>query len=175
MQNIEFKAELRDLEAARAQCTALGAQLLGTLRQRDTYYRLTDGRLKRREAPGEPVEWIYYHRRDRITPRMSNYSVLSEAQARRRWGTESLRPWVIIEKSRELWMLENVRIHLDRVQKLGEFLEFEAIVSREFDVKECHMAVEYLRQQFAPILGEAISVSYSDLAAAQMEEGGRED
>ena len=45
MQNIEFKAELRNLEAARAQCKALDAQRIGLLRQTDTYYKLPDGRL----------------------------------------------------------------------------------------------------------------------------------
>ena len=78
MQNIEFKAELRDLEAARAQCSALGAQRIGLLRQTDTYYQLADGRLKRRKAPGEPTVWIFYHRPDRTGPRMSNYSLLTE-------------------------------------------------------------------------------------------------
>ena len=163
MQNIEFKAELRDLEAARSQCRVLAAEKIGVLDQTDTYFKLADGRLKKRQAPGEPIEWIYYHRDNRVTPKMSNYTILTDDQARRRWGTESLRQWLVVRKKRELWMIDNVRVHLDQVEKLGDFLEFEAIVSRQFDVKECHMAVDELRQMFAPVLGESISVSYSDL------------
>ena len=52
MHNIEFKAELRDLIAARQQCKQLGASRMGILYQTDTYFRLAGGRLKRREAPG---------------------------------------------------------------------------------------------------------------------------
>lgn len=165
MHNIEFKAELRDPIAARHQCKVLGAQLIGKLRQTDSYFRLAEGRLKRREAPGEPIEWIYYHRKDGVRPRLSNYSILTDEQATRRWGTQSLRHWLNVVKTRELWMLDNVRIHLDDVDQLGTFLEFEAIVSKERDVKECHMALQHLREVFGPTLGEPISMSYSDLMA----------
>ena len=173
MQNVEFKAELRDLAAARRQCELLGARLVGTLNQSDTYYKLPDGRLKRRETrstPGDPgglgsIEWIFYHRADRISPRLSVYSILTDGQARRRWGTYSLRQWLIVVKNRELWMLNNVRIHLDKVQELGTYLEFEAVVSPQFDVRRCHAEVSRLRELFAPVLGEPISASYSDLLA----------
>ncbi|MHC4217146.1 MAG: CYTH domain-containing protein, partial [Planctomycetota bacterium] len=121
--NIEFKAELRDRSAARQQCHQLGAERIGQVEQTDTYYRMPDGRLKKREAPGEPTEWIYYHRRDIVRPRMSSYAILSDSQAKRRWGSHSLRAWLKVAKKRELWMLENVRIHLDQVQSLGTFIE----------------------------------------------------
>jgi adenylate cyclase class 2 len=167
MQNIEFKSELRDIEAARAQCRSLGAERIGVLEQTDQYFRLTDGRLKRREAPGEPIEWIYYHRPQHVRPRMCNYSILTEEQAHRRWGTASLKTWIIVRKSRELWMLDNVRIHLDEVAELGRFLEFEAIVSQEHDVKACHEAIDRLRDAFRPVLGEPIGVGYVDLLAQE--------
>lgn len=163
VQNIEFKAELRHLPSARAQCRALGAQLIGHLHQSDTYFRLTDGRLKRREAKGEPVEWIFYHRPDGASPRMSNFTILSEAQAQRRWGTAHLRPWLSVVKHRELWMIDNVRIHLDEVDNLGTYIEFEAIVSGERDVKTCYEMIASLRETFGPVLGEPVAVSYADL------------
>jgi len=163
MQNIEFKAELRNVEAARRACKLVGAQKMGQLKQVDTYFKLADGRLKKREATGEPIEWIFYHRPNRISPKMSNYTILTDEQARRRWGTQSLTTWLIVNKTRELWLLGEVRIHLDDIQDLGHFIEFEAMVSRRFDVKMCHNAIAELREKFQPLLGEPISVSYSDL------------
>ncbi len=163
MQNIELKAELRDIETARAVCRSVGAQRIGTLRQTDTYYMLADGRLKKREAPGEPTEWIFYHRPDSILPRKSSYTILSEDQARVRWGTQSLRTWVTVVKTRELWMVDNIRIHLDTVDELGTFLELEGMVSEQYDASDCQQAVVDLRSEFMPILGEMISVGYSDL------------
>ena len=165
MHNIEFKAELRNPSAARQQCKVLGATRMGLLRQTDTYFRLADGRLKRREAPGEPTEWIFYHRRDIVRPRMSDYAILTDAQARRRWGTQSLKEWVRVVKRRELWLLDNVRIHLDEVQGLGDFIEFEAVVSEKHDTKSCHRSIRRLRKVFGPTMGEPVGPSYSDLVA----------
>ena len=168
MQNIEFKAELRNLDAARQQCVLLKAQCEERCKQRDTYYRMADGRLKKRETPGKAIQWVYYHRPDRISPRMCNYTILTDAQAKRRWGTRSLRPWLVVEKTREVWLFGDVRIHLDEVKDLGAFIEFEALVSRRFNVKACHEAVARLRDAFAPVLGEPISASYSDLLQMQL-------
>lgn len=165
MHNIEFKAELRNPSAARQQCKVLGATRMGLLRQTDTYFRLADGRLKRREAPGEPTEWIFYHRRDIVRPRMSDYAILTDAQARRRWGTQSLKEWVRVVKRRELWLLNNVRIHIDEVQGLGDFIEFEAVVSEKHDTKSCHKSIHRLREVFGPTMGEPVGPSYSDLVA----------
>ena len=165
MHTIEFKAELRDPVVARRQCQILGAVRIGVLQQTDTYYKMHDGRLKQREAPGEPTEWIYYHRRDIVRPRMSTYAILSDAQARRRWGTQSLKPWVVVKKFRELWMLDNVRIHLDEVEQLGTFIEFEAMISKRYDVQACHARINELRRLYGPTLGEPVGPSYSDLIA----------
>ena len=163
MQTIEFKAELRNPDAATAQCRVLEAQFIGTLDLVDTYFKLADGRLKRREAEGEPIEWIYYHRPDRITPKLCNYTILSEEQARLRWGTHSLREWLVVKKRRSLWLIDDIRIHIDDVERLGAFIEFDAMVTRNFTVRECYEAIGELREIYGALLGEPIGVSYSDL------------
>lgn len=167
MRNVEYKAELRDPDLARAICTSLGAVHEARLRQTDTYFRIADGRLKRRDTQGEPTEYIFYSRTNRADPRVSHYVVYTEAEARERFGATPLPVWVVVRKQRELYMLDHVRIHLDDVEKLGRFLEFEAVVSPNHDLALCHEVVAFLRQQFGPALGEAISVSYSDLLAAE--------
>lgn len=163
MQNIEFKAELRNLDAARQQCVILGARHIADLKQKDTYFKLTTGRLKKRECEGRPNEWIVYDRRDVVYPRLSSFTILTEKQAKTRWGSMSLKPWITVAKQRELWMLNYVRIHLDVVNRLGTFIEFEAKVSKRHDQRQCRMAVDHLREAFAPVLGEPISASYCDL------------
>jgi adenylate cyclase class IV len=136
---------------------------------------MTDGRLKKREAPGEPTEWIYYHRRDIVRPRMSSYAILSDAQAKRRWGTQSLRAWLKVAKTRELWMLENIRIHLDDVRDLGTFIEFEAVIGKEHDTRECHESIGELRELFGPTMGEPVGASYCDLMAQVLDEDEEQD
>ncbi len=136
---------------------------------------MTDGRLKKREAPGEPTEWIYYHRRDIVRPRMCSYAILSDAQAKRRWGSRSLRAWLKVAKRRELWMLENVRIHIDEVLRLGSFIEFEAVITKDHDTRNCHQMIGCLRETVGPTMGEPVGPSYCDLMAQVLAEEDEED
>ena len=169
MHNVEYKSELRDIEMARATCRAVGATFIATLAQTDTYFRVPSGRLKRRECVGEPTEWIFYDRSDESRPRLSSFTIYSDAQARARFGVNPLPELVMVRKVRELYLIDNVRIHLDEVEGLGRFFELEALVSPGFPVPRCHAAVDHLRATFGPVLGEALSVSYADLLLLEHE------
>lgn len=172
MHNVEYKCELRDLELARTILRAKGASFVSTLEQVDTYYQSANGRLKRRETAGSPTEWIFYDRADRTRPKLSHYSVYTPEQAAERFPGGSLREWVVVSKTRDLFMMGSVRIHLDRVEGLGEFLEFEALVTPSQTVARCHEVLGELTAMLSPALGEAISCSYSDLIAAIRSEPG---
>lgn len=167
MRNVEFKAELRDPALARTIAEALGARHVATLDQTDTYYRLPAGRLKKREAAGEPTEWILYHRPDRTGLKISRFTIYSEEQALERYGKTPLPVWVTVKKHRELYMLDNIRIHFDTVEGLGNFLEFEALLRPRVAVADAEAAVQRLREEFTPVLGEPIACGYSDLLASQ--------
>jgi adenylate cyclase class IV len=170
VQNVEYKAELRDPSLARAVCGRIGALHIGTLRQTDTYYRIPDGRLKKRETEGEPVEFIFYHRANRLRPKLSHFTIYDEAAAAARFGQLPLPIWVTVRKVRDLWTYQDVRIHLDEVEGLGAFLEFEAMVTNDRHVGRCHQLIEELREHFRPTLGEPVSASYSDMIALDVEE-----
>lgn len=163
MQNLEFKAELRDIEAARRQCALIGAERVACIEQVDEYFRLVDGRLKRRTNDGRPPAWIFYHRTDDVVPCLSTCTVLNDDQARRRWGTHSLHQWLTVRKKRELWRIGPVRIQLDEVEKLGLFIEFEIELSKQLRARDAKQAMRELRESFEPVLGEPVSASYSDL------------
>ncbi len=168
MQNVEYKAEVRDLAAARRQCALVGAVPAGRFEQSDLYFRVPEGRLKRRESRNEAgtvtVEWIFYRRPDTAASRVAQYTILTDEQARVRFGEGTLTPWKRVRKTRELWMVGNVRVHLDEVEGLGSCIEFEAVVSPRHDLAECRMMLAHLREQFAPIMAEAIAGSYESLA-----------
>jgi adenylate cyclase, class 2 len=165
MQNVEFKAELQDLPLARSICRALGAMSISTMQQTDTYFKLPAGRLKKREVPGEPTEYIFYERPDKTQPKVSTFTIYTENEAITRFGATSLPVWLVVKKTRELWMLGNVRIHLDTVEGLGAFLEFEALVTPQANVGRCQSSVGSLREQFKHALGEPVSTGYSDMLA----------
>lgn len=167
MHNVEYKVELRDVALARTICRGLKATWIADLTQIDTYYRIPSGRLKKRECPGEPTEYIFYDRSNRIRPKLSHFTIYTESQARERFGIEPLPVWLTVRKVRTLFMLGNIRIHLDDVERLGHFLELEAFVSRDHTLAHCHDAVANLIESLRPVMGEAIDCSYSDMLARE--------
>lgn len=176
MRNIEFKAELREEAIAREVLRQLGATRVGVFEQTDTYYRVARGRLKKREArlvdpsEGEPkVEVVFYERPDRVDLAGSDFTVMSEAEAETRYGQSLLPVWLVVRKIRELWMAGSVRVHLDEVEDLGRFVEFEAPVNGTQPEREANAVCAQLRRDFGPALGEAIADSYSDLMERTLE------
>ncbi|MSR40465.1 MAG: CYTH domain-containing protein [Phycisphaerales bacterium] len=163
MLNIEYKAELRERELARGVLQTLGAVFQGKFEQTDVFVRVPEGRLKRRECAGEPTRWIWYQRSDQVGVRESHWTLLDDQQVALRFEGLDRRPWKRVVKCRELWTLENVRIHLDEVLGIGSFLEFEGVVQQGVDASETRMKVEHLVAEFRPLLGEPIASSYEAL------------
>jgi adenylate cyclase, class 2 len=184
VKNIECKAELRDPDLARAIAKEIGAYLVVRVQQNDTYYKVTTGRVKKREAVAidravavpEPVEYIVYNRADRVDTRVSDFSVLTESEMRARFGQAELPHWLVVSKTRELWMWRSVRIHIDKVDHLGWYFELESLVARPDSQPEATQLAEHLRATFLPALGEPVSCSYSDLLEQhrEIESGGGE-
>ncbi len=166
MQSLEFRCELRDPETAMAALLRAGAAPLVTLELRDTYFRVPSGVFKRREAPDEPVEYIFYDRRDRLAPRLCRFTVYDEAQMRLRFGRTDPPMWRVVEKTRVALMRGNVRIHLDEIDGLGQFCELEAVVSPAHTVARCHEAIGELRHILGPTLGEPVSGTYAGMLDA---------
>ena len=67
--NVELKATDPDPEGSLSACLALGAEDRGVLVQRDTYFRVPDGRLKLREETPGGAALIQYHRPDEAVAR----------------------------------------------------------------------------------------------------------
>lgn len=169
MQNVEFKAELRDLALARMLATSVGARFVEHLWQTDTYYKLADGRLKKRVTEGHPTEYIFYHRENSSRPRLSKFNIYTESEALARFGSLDIPAWVLVRKAREVYMHANTRIHLDMVDRLGMFIEFEAMVSPSCNLAKCYASVDRLRRDLGPAIGEPVATSYSDLLAKEIE------
>jgi adenylate cyclase class IV len=181
MQNVEYKAELRDPALARTIAASIGALRVDTLRQTDTYFRIPDGKLKRRETLGQPTEWVFYSRPGQSRAKLSTFTIYPEHMARERFGSTDLPVWLVVKKARDLWTWNGVRIHFDAVEGLAHipdangvhgpahFIEFEALVCPERTLAQGHEQVEFLRSSFAPAMGEAIAVGYAELLAQEQE------
>ena len=129
--NLELKARYADHASAEAKLQKLGATREWSLRQVDTYFVVPRGRLKLREQQGRAVaELIAYDRPNETAVRASDYQLVPvpDPAALKLALTRTLGVRVVVAKRRTLWMWHNVRIHLDQVESLGTFLEFEAVL-----------------------------------------------
>jgi adenylate cyclase class IV len=137
--NVESKSPCGDPGVLACRAAALGARHEGVLEQEDTYFHTADGRLKLREIvhvlpDGRSVrqaEVIRYERPDAPGSRVSRYErteIADPASEKERLAAEhGVRG--IVRKRRELWLLGSTRIHLDRVQGLGSFVELETVAA----------------------------------------------
>lgn len=169
-QNIEVKARYADLDRAREVCKHIGAEFLGVLNQVDTYFRSTDGsRLKLRQINNEFGELIRYNRPNDAVARSSLYTIEPVADSRRTLDRLAGLHGVlcVVRKHRELHGWNNVRIHLDDVEGLGSFIEFEGVVWSDADEHVSRHRVDRLVTAFGISPSDQIGVSYSDLLMAK--------
>jgi homotetrameric cytidine deaminase len=170
--NVELKARLPDPEAALAAALRLGAADQGVLVQRDHYWQPARGRLKLREIQGRRAELIAYGRTDATEARVSRYTVapVHGPGPLRAVLSQALPARGAVVKRRRLLLWEGVRIHLDEVEGLGSFLEFEAVIPDAGEEPEAHAKVTRLREALGVSDGYLIAVGYADLVF-----GGRDE
>lgn len=167
MQNIELKAKTGSYEAALEVVSKMRAKDRGVLEQTDTYFHARFGRLKLREIRGAETknELIAYHRSDRPEARGSDYELVEipDAEALKRALGRTLGVQAIVQKERHLWIWKNVRIHLDRVEHLGDYIEFEAVLKNPDQADQGRKDLANLCKRFGIEPGHVESVSYADL------------
>ena len=162
--NLEFKVGHADLKAAREALGQLGARFAAIEDQRDTYFRVPQGRLKLREIDG-PATLIWYDRPDREDVRPSAYYLVpvADAEAMRAVLAAALGIRGEVCKHREIHLWHNVRIHLDQVAGLGSFVELEAVLVSETDEAASADRLDRLRSALQLSGREQIAGSYADL------------
>ena len=141
------------------------------LRQEDTYFRVNQSRLKLREMPQEDPELIWYRRPNVGGIRTCQYRRLKVTRVDRvKAGLSAvLGVEAVVVKRRRLYRWQNVRIHVDHVDQLGNFIEFEAVLSDSEQIQTGEEQLEQLRSWLD--LGKATTVATSYLEL--MMDGGR--
>jgi predicted adenylyl cyclase CyaB len=169
--NIEIKAACSDHEKIRDILRSRNADFKGTDHQSDTYFRANNGRLKLREGNIEN-SLIYYQRENTSGPKQSNIILFRSdpASTLKSVLLASLGVLVVVDKTREIYFIDNVKFHIDTVLDLGTFMEIEAIdtdgsIGREKLLEQCN---EYLNV-FGISESDLVSISYSDLLLEKAE------
>lgn len=163
--NIEIKARCSNPGFIRAFLTNNHADFKGTDHQKDTYFNVSNGRLKLRQGNIENA-LIHYEREDKSGPKASHVSLYKapESEVLRKTLEKALGIKVVVEKKREIYFIDNVKFHLDEVPGLGHFAEIEAIdkdgsIGKEKLQQQC----EYYLQAFELKPADLLTSSYSDM------------
>lgn len=132
--NIEIKARIGSVETVLAQALqAVGGQPV-QIEQDDTFFRVPHGRLKLRQFADGSAELIHYHRPDTDQAKASDYVrvAVPEAAALREALARGCGLLGRVRKTRWLLIADeggfSTRIHLDRVEGLGDFMELEVVL-----------------------------------------------
>ena len=129
--NIEIKARVADMDALAARAAAIADSGPVDIAQDDTFFRCDNGRLKLRVFESGRGELIFYRRPDAGGPKVSFY-VISPTDA-----PATLREALTLAngqegrviKHRTLFIVGRTRVHLDRVQGLGNYMELEVVLA----------------------------------------------
>ncbi len=124
---MELKAKVDNLEPLRSKLVALKARRIGTFQQTDLYLYVPRGRLKLRQINKEKTQLIYYERENSSKPKRSDVSIIeiSESKALIALLKKILKVKATVKKTREIYRLQGTQIHLDTVDSLGCYVEFE--------------------------------------------------
>ncbi|MGQ3001657.1 MAG: class IV adenylate cyclase [Hydrogenophaga sp.] len=165
--NVEIKARLDNFSAVAAKAAAMADHGPIAIAQDDTFFRCDNGRLKLRVFSETEGELIFYRRTDRQGPKESFYvrSPTASPASLREALTLAHGEIGRVIKDRTLYLLGRTRIHLDKVQGLGDFLELEVVLEDgeplEAGVREAHRLMADLGIAPSQLVGGA----YVDLLA----------
>ena len=142
--NIEIKAHIPGVESLEPVVAAIAGQGPVEIAQDDTFFRCETGRLKLRAVSPDSGELIFYRRSDQQGPKESFYlrSTTSTPDVLRESLSLAYGQVGRVRKQRTLYRIGRTRVHLDRVEGLGHFLELEVVLadgeSAQAGVEEAH-------------------------------------
>lgn len=166
--NIEIKARLADEQALAAvgACAARSAtDGPHEIVQDDTFFHCDNGRLKLRTFEGGGGELIFYRRADAAGPKESFY-VLAPVAAPdplRRALTLAYGTVGRVRKRRTVYLVGRTRVHLDRVEGLGAYLELEVVLRENEAAEDGEQEARSLMEKLGVAPAQLVEGAYVDL------------
>ena len=165
MTNLEIKVNCKDLKKIEGILNSLNVKFLSEGFQRDTYFKVSRGNLKLRETNTGEDFLIWYKRRKKVEPKLSEYYIYQteKSQNLKNFLKNAFGEKIIIEKIRKIYLYKNVRIHIDRVKGLGDFIELEAVLSKDDIDKESKENMNFLVEKLCIRKEDLLKSSYSEI------------
>lgn len=163
--NVEIKARLRDVAETRRRAAALADGPARELRQDDTFFPAARGRLKLRTFGPGSGELIHYDRPDATGPKTSSYAIVRTDDPD---GLRSLLAGALgdvgrVRKVRTLFLVGQTRVHIDRVEGLGDFLELEVVLAAGQAPEAGVRIARELMERLGVHDGDLVAGAYVDL------------
>jgi len=170
--NVEIKARVESIHALFARAAALADEGPVEIVQDDTFFVCRNGRLKLRAFSPEEGELIFYRRSDQKGPKESFYVVSPTATPDLLRETLSLAYGQAgrVRKHRTLFLAGRTRIHLDRVDGLGDFLELEVVLAGAEHVQTGEAIARDLMDKLGIHSNQLVEGAYVDLLALKAAE-----
>ncbi len=128
--NVEIKASVRSVEDLIERVGRIADSGPGEIAQDDTFFACDKGRLKLREFADGSGELIFYSRAESTGPKTCHYEIvpIDKAGPLRNLLVLALGRAGRVRKLRTLYMVGRSRVHIDRVDGLGTFVELEVVL-----------------------------------------------
>lgn len=167
--NIEIKARIDSVDALLPVARALADGDAERIEQDDCFYVVPHGRLKLRRFADGSAELIHYHRADNEKARLSDYVrvPVPDAAALHQALARGLGEAGRVIKRRWLLMCGATRLHLDRVDGLGDFIEIEVVLRDGQSEAEGRAIAEDLMLRLGLRDAPRVAGAYRDLLAAR--------
>lgn len=163
--NTEIKARITSVGALLPVAAALADGPCEVIAQDDTFFQTPQGRLKLREFADGSAQLIHYHRPDAQGPKVSDYviSPVPDPVSMRQALGRACGLLGRVRKRRTLLLVGATRIHLDRVEGLGDFLELEVVLRDDQTAADGERIAQGLMQQLGVQPTQLLSGAYLDL------------
>ena len=166
--NVEIKARIGSVDAVLPRARRLADGEPEVIAQDDTFFLVPHGRLKLREFADGSAELIHYERADTTAAKLSDYErvPVGDASAMRALLQRALSVIGRVRKQRLLLRVGQTRVHLDRVDGLGEFIELEVVLRDEQSAADGVVIADALMHELGLAQAERIAGAYLDLLAS---------
>jgi predicted adenylyl cyclase CyaB len=167
--NIEIKARIESVESMAPKATAIANAGPIEITQDDSFFRCEAGRLKLRSFSADRGELIFYQRANQHGPKESFYlrSPTSAPETLRELLSFAYGQLGRVRKQRTLFLVGRTRVHLDKVEELGHFLELEVPLAKEEPVEVGVREVEKIMEKLGIKPAQLIEGAYLDLLASK--------
>ena len=163
--NIEIKARVDSLVEIEAHASRLAQHGPVLIQQEDIFFNVPQGRLKLRKFDAARGELIYYEREDSLEPKESFYlrSGTAEPDALVETLEAALGLRGVVRKQRTLYLVGQTRVHLDRVEGLGNFVELEVVLEAGQTLEAGGLVAQELMQMLGIPVDGLVPGAYIDL------------